>query len=764
MRKIFFLIIILINSFQSFEQIPTNSWRDHFSFQKIFDICQLQNGDIVGASDNGLMFFKKDGSISKFSKVNGLTDVGLSAMAYSAKYSKMIIAYKDGDIDIFDGKKVFNISDLKRKNISADKKINSIMIDGNIAYLSTGFGILKLNIEKNEIYETDFIGIDASYLTVYKTISASDSIFAATSMGLLAVSKNDDMVDYRNWTKINVPNVDTVFNLTFFSGKMYIIANVSGKRTLMQRNSDDKWSVVINNLNKISSLYASDFLYVANYSNLYILNDVNSIVKNIDTYNSKWNEPNILTVFRTKDGKLFLGDKYAGIVEVDGDNFYFHSLNGPFLNQVFKVFAGNDYVYCTRGGFKDNGSNLWRNGKVYRYDLKTNEWKIFSDYQMSDYNVVAIDKSDEKHFFVASWGRGVVEYDGNNEIAKYNQFNSPIESIIPNDAYSRISGLIYDDKKNLWVLNQASGTALNLHTNSGDWIRYTMNHLISGTKTGQMIKTSSDGNIWGILPDKGFFVLNYNNTEDNTDDDKFKILLPIDEDGKSIGTKVNCMAEDKSGDIWFGTNEGVGVFYSPQDYEQDDYRASRIKITALLNDSLVTNYLLSENNVLSIAVDGGNRKWFATENAGVFLMNSDGTKQLLHFTAQNSPLPSNMVYSVAIVPKTGEVFFATSKGLVSYMSDAADATDKFSNVYVYPNPVRHNYNGLITITGLAYNSVVKITDISGNIVYQANSNGAKVCWNGENFAGRRVATGVYLIFCATKNGKEKMVSKLLFIN
>ena len=100
---------------------------------------------------------------------------------------------------------------------------------------------------------------------------------------------------------------------------------------------------------------------------------------------------------------------------------------------------------------------------------------------------------------------------------------------------------------------------------------------------------------------------------------------------------------------------------------------------------------------------------------------------------------------------------------IAYRSNASEQVNTFDKVYAFPNPVRPNYSGVITIAGLMDNSVVKITDIAGNIVYETRSNGGLATWDGKNRNGQRVATGVYLIFCSDSKGEKAAVTKLLFV-
>jgi len=194
-----------------------------------------------------------------------------------------------------------------------------------------------------------------------------------------------------------------------------------------------------------------------------------------------------------------------------------------------------------------------------------------------------------------------------------------------------------------------------------------------------------------------------------------------------------------------------------------DYTCSRVKIPR--NDSTnYADYLLVGENVIAIAIDGANRKWIGTRASGVYLMSENGQKTIQHFTVSNSPLLSNNIMSIAINPVTGEVFFGTDQGIVSYQSDANEASTSFGDVYAYPNPVRQGYTGVITITGLMENSQVKITDITGNLICETVSNGSIATWDCKDVHGRKVSTGIYLAICANADGTQSAITKILVIN
>lgn len=757
--KKFVLIFLVALTNLSIAQLPIGGWRDHFSFVDIFSIVEMSDGTILGASESGIFYLNVDGSIDKLTKASGLSDVGLAAMEYFQDFDAIVLGYENGNIDIVVGGDVYNVSDIKRKNIAGNKQIYSITSQGNYAFLSCGFGIVKLDVENFEISDTFYIGEEASFVEVYKTVSFEDSIYAATNQGLFVANKNDFLADYNNWDLTGNSDSSIFYDITVFNNVFYAVVKFEGESTQLIKKQNNSWQIVNPDILDESSLYFYDNLYIATGKSILVYNSADVLTEKIEHYVFDWSiDPQFVAV--SKDGRLLIGDKHDGLVIHTNTADDFFSPVGVYQNEVINVKAYDGYVYATRGGFKDNGVNLWLNAKVsYFVD---NEWNLVEQSGANDFYSILVDDSDFSHYYIGAWGYGIYEYQGDELLNHYDASNSPLQSIIEG-AYTRISGMDYDNQKNIWIVNRSENNALNVLKTDNTWKSFVLNHTISNINTGQLSVLKS-GIVWIELPDDGFFALDYNNTIDNEDDDIYKLFYPIDENGEGIGAKILCFQEDLDGDVWFGTDEGVGVYYNPTNFNEENFVATKIKITASLNDSLVTDYLLKGEKVLSIAVDGGNRKWLGTGNSGVYLMNETGTKELLHFDTENSPLPSNKVVSISIEPSTGEVFFATTKGLVSYRGDAIVANNQYEDVYVFPNPIRPDYYENITITGLILDSNVKITDITGNIVYETTSNGGQATWDGNDFSGNRVHTGVYLVFCSNNEGTETFVTKLLFIN
>lgn len=251
-----------------------------------------------------------------------------------------------------------------------------------------------------------------------------------------------------------------------------------------------------------------------------------------------------------------------------------------------------------------------------------------------------------------------------------------------------------------------------------------------------------------------------NGTYDNLGDDKFA-RVDMNVAAEVNSSTVYCIAEDLDGEIWIGTDKGVKVIHFPSKIFDGTAHPKNI----LLEQDGYVSVLFEFEEITAIAVDGANRKWIGTSKAGVFLMSEDGQKQLQHFTAEDHPLFSNQITAISVDPLSGEVFFGTSKGLVSYRGTATGGFVTYEELPVYPNPVRHGYSGPVAVNGLKANSLCKITDASGHLIWQGYSNGGELIWYCVDMFGKRPATGVYYVMCSdNETGKEKIVTKFLFVN
>jgi ligand-binding sensor domain-containing protein len=325
----------------------------------------------------------------------------------------------------------------------------------------------------------------------------------------------------------------------------------------------------------------------------------------------------------------------------------------------------------------------------------------------------------------------------------------------------RISDIKFDSDGNMWALSSEVNHPIVVKTKNDTWHSFSMNQNQIGLFFDDLLIDNYNQK-WGILArGNGLFVFNDNNTLDNPNDDQYKILNTNINSGNLPSLQTYSLTEDLDGEIWVGTDKGIAVFYDPGAvFSGYNFDAQQILIT----EGDYGQYLLSEEKIKCITIDGANRKWVGTEKSGLFLLSEDGQEEIFHFTKNNSPLFSDNIIDIAINHENGEVFIGTIKGLISYRSDATQGIHSQGKTHVFPNPVSESYVGAIAINGLASNANVKITDIAGNLVFETIANGRQAIWDGKNKAGERAATGVYLVFSADLNGDDKVVSKIMFIH
>ncbi|HET7733335.1 MAG TPA: T9SS type A sorting domain-containing protein, partial [Paludibacter sp.] len=455
---------------------------------------------------------------------------------------------------------------------------------------------------------------------------------------------------------------------------------------------------------------------------------------------------------------------------------------GPAVNIPWDMtFAGKKLFVVPGGRWSDRYSRdaavmMYENGKwtnIYKKEIQDS-----TKYQALDFMNVAVDPADDKHFFVTSYGTGLYEFRNNIFSKWYNNTNSSLETIIQSDPfnYIRLDGAIFDQQRNLFIANSTVASGIKVLLANGTWTKLTFPGVAIKATLGKiMISNQNPNQKWipSVRYTPGICVWDDNGTITDQSDDKSvfiqSMIFPeVDNNGKTVLTTVNpsivyTTAQDRNGIVWVGTDQGPFLFQNLSKVYNSDYTCSRVKIPR--NDSTnLADYLLVNEKIKAIAIDGANRKWIGTEASGVYLMSENGQQTIQHFTVSNSPLLSNDIISISINPVTGEVFFGTGQGIVSYQSDASEAGNTFSNVYAYPNPVREGFTGIITITGLVENTQVKITDISGNLVCQTVSNGSIATWDGKDAHGRKVSTGIYLALCTSSDGTQSSITKIMVIN
>ncbi|MBK7173956.1 MAG: T9SS type A sorting domain-containing protein [Bacteroidales bacterium] len=762
------LIFSFFSSLLQAQVIGIGQWRDHLPYYKAISVA---TGDdrIYAATASSIYYFDKtDNSIGRRNKVNGLSDVGISCIAYSNEENTLVIAYSNTNVDLIKDEVVINIPDIKRKPILGNKTINKILISGKYAYLSCGFGIVVLDIEREEIHDTYLIGPLGTQINVNALTKGDDNRFyAATEKGIYSADASTNLAYFDNWVKESgLPAPDNNYNLiAAFGGRIYANSTkmVWDKDSLyVKKESGWEYFNPTNHSNRTSMLVSNDRLLVCNYLTVDVFKSDGSPESSYYSYNPGNIRPNDARY--DENGDLWIADNDKGLWKIDetftGQQYL---INGPINSQVAAMGISGTTLWAVPGGRNASFGNLYSAAQYYTFEDES--WSSFnmantpSLGEMRDLISIAADPQDDNHAYIGSWGYGFLEVNDGAIVNSFTPENSSLQYSINASDMIFVGGAAFDGNQNLWVTNSTAANILSVKKADGQWKSFNLGTYGTGIDVGAVTIDHSNQK-WMQVRDLSLIVFNDNNTLDNAADDQVRKLTNAPGNGDLPGNGIASLAVDMDGQLWIGSDQGVAVIYSPENvFEGGNYDAQIIQV----EEEGFLHPLLETEAVTAIAINGNNEKWLGTDKSGVFLMSADGSKEIYHFTEENSPLLSNSITGIKVA-SDGEVFFGTANGIVSYKDASQPPAAELDSVYVYPNPVREDYTGPIAITNLVSESNVKITDMGGNLVWETMAEGGRVVWDGKDLDGDRVRTGVYIVFITNADGSKKSVAKILFIN
>ncbi len=777
------LTLATSNIFAQNTTVSLGGWREHTPFTKAIDVTEDKNGLVYCASKFGLFTYSKnDGELNTLSRLKELSDLEISTIEYDPLTGVLLVAYENSNIDIiYPDKNVVNLPDIKQKNIIGGKRINSISFVNGFAYLGCEFGIVVVDISRKEIKDTYYIGNQGANVNVTGVAYDGTYMLATSDSGIFRANYNDpNIFNFTAWTKetnIAEPNANYT-SATSVNGKFYVVKT---------NPAQDMDSVLVYNLNQWTPFitdategahidsYDNKIIYRSNYK-IAAFDEAGTQLRVVDIF--MYGYANIQRGYLDAGGIFWVADFNHGLIRQYWDNsITMISPNGPRSEATWALDGSNGKLWVASGALLgDSPSPTVRDG-VSRF--AENSWSTFDCTNDAIYGqlcapgsnssaviCVAIDPFDPDHAFVGSWGSGLLEFRKTGGTERFVENNSGLHSINNLPGYIIVGGVTFDDDGNLWAVAGGSTYGISVMKPDRTWQDFVIPDVVIAGFGLYSLVVDDYGQKWfiarqGASTGEGVVVFKEGNINSQNSGNKVKRLTDNAGSGGLPHIFVRSIAKDKDGAIWLGTDKGVGVVYNPGNvFTGGNYDAQKI----IIQQDGYNQYLLETEIVSAIAIDGANRKWFGTYSGGVFLMSPDGTKQILNFNKDNSPLPSNSITSIAIDDLTGEVFFGTDKGIISYRSDATEGGETCSDYYVFPNPIRHEYRGPIAIRGLVANADVKITDVAGNIVYHTKANGGEAIWNGNNFSGVRAQTGVYIVYVTNEDGTQTCTTKMVFAN
>ena len=770
----FFCVIIPFGGMGQFR--PIGNWREHLEFGPAREIAFAKDKYFVASTWGIYSVTYEDNIIERYSKVSGLSDLGVKTIKYDESGERLLIAYNSGNLDLLYRNDIISIPYIKTTDVTGDKTINQIYFEGNNAYLSTGIGVIVVNLDKYEIRSTWPLGKNGNATRVTSFSSDNTHFYASTDEGILRIPKTNRLPENnRNWELItsenNFPEEGVAKNLFFLNGVLY--ANVGN--TLL-KYIDKQWQNVYRDDWEWNACTAGDNSIIItqqknNFSERRIIilssdGNIGEVVQN----NNLLIAPVSARIYQKT---IYIADTKNGVISKTGSSFDQIKINSPFGKLDGEMIFQNNKLYVAGGSINEAWFYLENKSGFFVYD--NNIWKSYN-YEifpwmdtLADIITIAVDPLDEKIYAGSYSGRiylpdgrsyngggGLIEFKDEKNYKIYKQ-NSPIE--IFGDLSYRIGGLAMDAERNLWVSNFGAERNFGVKKADNTWVKFRVPFIIPDNMVGGILIDDFNQKWIQVPQGNGILCFNHGSSIDNINDDQWKLLRVGKGNGNLPGNLVQAMAKDKDGLVWLGTDKGIGIIQCPGEV----FTANGCEaFQPVIQQDNFAGLLFANEEVKAIAVDGANRKWVGTNN-GVWLISPNGEKVIERFTEDNSPLLSNRINRIAIDPNSGEVYFSTLKGICSYRGTATEGEAQHKEVFVFPNPVPASYSGQIGIRGLAANSIVKITEINGRLVFQTKAFGGQAVWNGRDYNGNKAATGVYLILVTDETGVEKTAGKIIFV-
>lgn len=754
------LLLVMGNLWAQSDQ-RVGTWKSYLPYRFGYSVTQSPEAIFYGTQWALLKINKSDLSLEYFSKVEGLHDIGVQTLQYDDTEDVLIVIYQNSNIDLVFNDEILNLNQIQANTqIVEDRTINDVFINSPYAYLACGFGVVQLNIATREFGFTTFTNTP-----VYSVLEKDNQLLISTDQGLYQIEANaeNNLADFGEWTKLGfasgLPENHTGAKVELIDGVIY-----AGIDDELYRRVDNRFEFV-HQENGFKFQFATEgpqgvltgWMCENGCNAKKILLDKNGSKKVINNCSAK-----SLDAVMDESGRVWYADEGRGFKYTDGFAGDCITINPdrPPTNNASQIATHERKLYVATGGVTINYGYLFRAEGFYTN--RDGTWKtynrsnvdILEQKDMRDFLSVKI--ADDGTVYVGTFWDGLIQFK-DDEIIVFDKDNSSLQNSVINPDRNRITDMSFDDDGNLWILNHDAPRPLSVFSKEGEWMSFPL-----PTSTNpEHIAIDDSGYKWISVGGVGLVVFDSGEDLFSTADDQYRLFNSTN--SALTVNSINDLAADKEGGIWVGTTEGV-VFFNCGNFPFED---NCLGNRPIVDQNGIPGELLGEENVKAIAVDGANQKWFGTNN-GVFVQSADIENQVYAFNVKNSPLFDNGIIDITIDKEDGEVFIATNRGIQSFRGEAVEGSQFHkTNITVFPNPVRPTYKGPIAIKGLAENANVKITDVSGLLVYETTSQGGQAIWDGNDLRGRRVASGVYLVFSAASQNlfnPDAAITKIMLIN
>ena len=752
MKKLFYIAILFLTHLL-FAQQNNQMWKGYFSYNEIVDV-ESATGKVFAATQNGI--FSKaliSSDLTIFNSVNGFKPESITTIHHSNAFNKTFAGNSNGLILIInpDGSIATKVDVIEDVPVPPNKKkINDFFEHDGRLYISTDYGISVLDLATSEFIITYFIGTSGEETQVLQTTVLGNEIYAVTrDFGIRKGNlTNPNLFDFSQWQ---------TFDTGFWSGIVTIDSQLVAMNTNARtyRYNGTVFQEILNHIQPGLKLKTNGTeLIVTTQNHVYVMSQTFSQLAHIT------NIPDYTVIFTAATvvgDNIYIGTEKDGLFSTLLSNpttFENMSPNGPIRNYIFRVKKAPNFLWAVYGDYTFDYNPFPLDEFGISYYSPNNSWESIPYTELLDAKClsdIAINPLNPNNIFITSYFSGVVELT-DDTVFLHNDLNTGNTGLEPFTPLTWVlcNSPAFDKNGNFWVTNRGTDKALKVLRANNQWQSYDIGNYITN---GRFAPMQIDRNETKWLPTRDDGVIAFNDTQNNK-------TLVINSDSGLPSTNVVCVAIDNRNQLWIGTAAGLRVLSSVDQFlQQNELTVSNI----IIQEGDLAQELFYEQPINDIAVDGANRKWVAIDNGGVFLVSPNGQQTIHRFDKDNSPLPSNSVNDIEIDNVTGEVFFATNKGMVSFLGTSTKPSDDLANVFVYPNPVRPEFLGTVKISGLTDKANVKITDIEGNLVHETTTSGGTIEWDTTAFGKHKVASGVYMVFVASQDGLDSTVKKIMII-
>ncbi len=770
-NSILLLLFLFLPFVDTFSQ-DLGSWNVLSSFSTVNTIISPDENTVYASTLGGIFVFTNDQLNTTYTTIDGMHRLDPSHSVYDEVNNRIILSYPDGTIDLFniDSELFQKNEDISRVNQFPSKSINEIILNDTELYVATDFGVVVFTLDGFFVNTSILkLGSFERGIQVNDIDISNGVIYCATEQGVAVANLNTNLLDEASWTNYSETDGfqnEIINKVVEFNSDIYALVS----DTLYSFNG-----VSWNSNNDFGNTGVQDFYKKG--SDLIVLLSDRVLLKNIEGI-----EQTIILENNTRpqsahinNNSLFIGTSDKGLLKYDINDLSEQGSylpDGPYLNFFSQLnVVDKTLVSTSTSAFPQSdpfnpvrGYYLFQNGEWSNYNIRTSP-----EMATNRFGTVFSQTSTSTDYYFGSWGRGVLRHNiETNNISVFNASNTGLTGIADSRSFIVITGMDNDNNDNVWVTSLDSENPLNmLEAGTDNW-----NHFRKvGIPTDNLyfnLFVDSNNQKWISLVDfsnngKGLLILDTGDPLDITDD-KFRKLTADRNNGNLPDELITSIIEDKNGEVWIGSSRGIARFIFP-DFIIDANNSNDYEAQWLINEdtSAISRFLLRDVNVSTIAINEANQKWIGSVNQGVWLLNEEGSRIEKRFTNENSPLISNNILSITINDETGEVFIATDLGLVSYEDLAITPVNKMDELKVFPNPFSYSRNSQIIIEGLSEETEIKIIGVDGSVVQELETRGGRVSWDGLDFLGNRLGTGVYFVVSLEKSGSEKGVGKVVII-